>query len=89
MQEQREYSEQLRAEREKEKKERLENELTGYEEVKDRFNQQVTIIKDSFGTRWIMCERCGVIKPASDFIEYGGPGRVNLGFCKECSDKLQ
>ena len=89
LQEQRKYSEQLKAEREKEKKERLENELAGYEEVKDRFNQQATIIKDSFGTRWIMCERCGAIKPTSDFIEYGGPGRVNLGFCKECSDKLQ
>lgn len=87
LQEQREFSEQLRAEREKEKKERLKNELAGYEEVKDRFNQQVTIIKDSFGIRWIKCEQCGEIKPASEFITYGGVGRVNLGTCSDCSNK--
>ena len=87
LQEQREFSEQLRAEREKEKKERLENELAGYEEVKNKFKQQVTIIKDSFGTRWIKCEKCGEIKPATEFITYGGTGRINSGVCKECSSR--
>ena len=58
----------------------------GYDEVKDKFIQQHTQIRDSFGVRWIKCEICGEIKPASEFGDYSGPNRVNLGKCYKCTN---
>ena len=54
-------------------------------EVRDRFNQQETPIRDSRGRRWIQCEKCGRILVDYEFTDYGGRNRVNLGICKECS----
>lgn len=57
-----------------------------YNEVKGKFVQQHTQITDSLlGCRWIECECCGEIKTTSDFADYGGINRVNLGTCLVCS----
>ena len=58
---------------------------TGYEEVKDLFNQQTHIIRDKYKNRWVKCEKCGTIKQDAEFATYGGDNHVNLGICKECS----
>lgn len=58
----------------------------GYEEIKDLFTQQSKPIRDSYGRRWIKCERCGEIKLSNYFGSYGGAGHVNLGVCNECSN---
>jgi superfamily I DNA/RNA helicase len=86
--------EQIRKEREKAREEERihqqqnaeRNYNKGYNEVKDKFTQQHTQIRDSFGTRWIKCEMCGEIKPASEFGDYSGPNRVNLGKCYKCTN---
>ncbi len=61
----------------------------GYEEVKALFNinNQVDIIRDSYGQRWVQCEFCGEIKPDFEFGSYGGNNHVNLGECRECGIK--
>lgn len=46
--------------------------------------QQDTIVYDDQGRRWVLCERCGKVKRDVDMVSYGGPGKVNLGICKEC-----
>ena len=56
-----------------------------YNEVKDKFTQQESQIRDSSGRRWIQCELCGEIKPESEFSSYGGANHVNLGVCCDCS----
>ena len=61
------------------------NYINGYNEVKDKFVQQESQIRDLFGTRWVKCEICGEIKPESEFGSYGGPNHVNLGVCYKCS----
>ena len=64
-----------------------EKEKVGYEEIKNSFTQQHTAITDAFGTRWIHCEDCNVIKPEGKFSIYGGIDRVNLGTCTDCNRK--
>lgn len=56
----------------------------GYYEVKDKFTQQLTPIRDSNDRRWVKCEKCGEIKLDSEFSSYGGTNRVNLGICSAC-----
>lgn len=56
----------------------------GYEDVRDKFTQQDTIIRDQFNTRWVKCEICDEIKQDVDFTSYGGKGRKNLGNCSIC-----
>lgn len=56
-----------------------------YNEVKERFIQQETPIKDSSGQRWVQCEICHKIKETTEFSSYGGDKRVNLGKCSKCS----
>lgn len=64
---------------------REEQRKAGYEQIKDLFTQQETIIRDRFGQRWVQCEKCGQIKPDQEFPYYGGMGRVNLGVCSPCT----
>ena len=59
--------------------------INRYNQIKDRFTQQEHQIRDSWGTRWVQCELCGVIKPESQFSSYGGTNHVNLGICYKCS----
>ena len=56
----------------------------GYEEVKDKFVQQHTQIRDKYGVRWLLCECCGKIAPDGEFGSYGGTNRMNLGKCRDC-----
>lgn len=58
-----------------------------YNEVKDKFVQQKTQIKDSSGQRWVQCTICHEIKEASEFGLYGGENKVNLGECSDCLRK--
>jgi len=59
----------------------------GYEQVKDKFVQQIEPIRDSFNNRWVKCEECGKIKRDTEFWSYGGLNRVNLGHCNLCDSK--
>ena len=80
------------SERKKEEENELEKQLQadelkyikGYDEVKDKFNQQEFPIRDSFKKRWIQCEICGEIKQEADFTTFGGDKHVNLGQCRKC-----
>ena len=56
-----------------------------YNEVKEKFVQQETPIRDSAGRRWVQCEICHEIKEDSEFSSYGGMNHVNLGKCSKCS----
>lgn len=56
----------------------------GYEEVKDKFVQQCTQIRDKYGVRWVRCECCGKIAPDGEFGSYGGTDHMNLGKCRDC-----
>ena len=60
---------------------------SGYEDVKDAFIQQTSIIRDRFGTRWVKCEKCGAIKQDVEFVSYGGRNHINLGICSDCNRK--
>ena len=60
---------------------------TGYNDVKDAFIQQTSIIRDRFGTRWVKCEKCGAIKQDVEYVSYGGREHINLGLCRDCYKK--
>ena len=47
-------------------------------------HQQDSPIRDMYQRRWIQCKICNMIKPESEFGEYGGFGEVNLGICYNC-----
>ena len=49
----------------------------GYNEVKDQFTQQTSIIRDHYKYRWAKCEKCNAIKHEDEFATYGGEQRVN------------
>jgi len=59
----------------------------GFEQVKDLFTQQETVICDKYDNRWVQCEQCGLIKQDFEFTSYGGLNRVNLGVCADCNRK--
>lgn len=68
------------------RKRREEAELQkGYLEVATMFDQQATPVRDSFGRRWVKCEKCGEKKLETEFVSYGGRNHVNLGLCRECA----
>lgn len=59
----------------------------GFEQVKDKSFQTEEIIEDSFGVRWLQCERCAAIKPKDDFALVGRRNRPGIGICTECVRK--
>lgn len=73
-----------------EEQKRQEEELRFRKEFDERlptyFDQQKTPVIDPDGNRLLKCEFCGKIGKVSDFVSYGGRGRVNLGKCKDCLD---
>ncbi len=77
-------AEQRRQEEELLALERLRREEDFRKNMAANFEQQETQVRDAEGNRWIKCEFCGKIAMESEFPSYGGPGRVNLGICKEC-----
>ena len=65
----------------------LENYDARKAEIIDKIAQQKEPVYDSCGIRWIQCEQCGKIDEETEFSNYGGPNRVNLGVCNECIRK--
>ena len=60
----------------------------GYEHVKCKDFQTEEIIEDSFGARWLRCERCNAIKQKDMFSLIGRLRRPNIGICTDCARKL-
>ncbi len=89
----RKLKEEERRRREKEEADRLSQARQREEDfrrnMESGFEQQERQVRDSEGNRWIKCEFCGKIAKESEFVTYGGPGRINLGTCKECKERLQ
>lgn len=56
-----------------------------FEEIKAQMWQQERQVRDENDVRYVCCEQCGAVKPADDFKEYGGEGRINLGICFDCA----
>ncbi len=56
--------------------------------IQTLLEQQEEPVIDEENNRWVKCEFCGLIDLASKFKSYGGPGRVNLGTCSECSKNI-
>lgn len=84
---QQELEKQKSIDKENAKKERDKKYNTGLAEVSKLFTQQSEPIHDSYGIRWIQCEKCREIKPSNQFVYYGGNNHVNLGLCNKCSNK--
>lgn len=59
----------------------------GFAQVRDMNFQSEEIIEDTFGIRWLQCERCGAIKPKDGFSLIGRLHRPNIGWCTDCSRK--
>ncbi len=57
------------------------------ESVLQHINQQERPVLDAWGERWVRCEFCGEVKKVSEFVSFGGRGRVNLGRCQSCKEK--
>lgn len=79
------HKENIRIQREREEIERIKTQQEFEAALEDVFIQQETQIRDADGNRWIKCEFCGKIALEKEFNLYGGPGRVNLGICYDCS----
>ena len=52
--------------------------------VLNKIEQQEVQARDELGRRWVKCEYCGKIATESEFVDYGGRNRVNLGICRYC-----
>lgn len=78
--------EERRIAKEKAQEERRQREEKFRRDLASNLEQQETQVRDADENRWIKCEFCGKIAMESDFSSYGGPGHINLGTCKECSD---
>ena len=78
------------ARKKKEEEQRLEQKKRQEEmfakHLEELLSQQETQVRDADGNRWVKCEYCGKIATENMFSSYGGPGRVNLGTCRECAD---
>ena len=60
----------------------------GFSEVKERNFQTEEMVVDSFGARWLWCERCESIKSKDDFSLIGRRHRPAIGICTECARKM-
>lgn len=52
--------------------------------IANQIEQQEIQARDEQGRRWVKCEYCGKIALESEFVDYGGRNRVNLGTCRYC-----
>lgn len=84
---QQELEKQKSIDEENAKKERDKKYNVGLAEVEKLFTQQSKPIRDSYGIRWIQCEKCKEIKPSNQFVYYGGNNHANLGLCNKCSSE--
>lgn len=89
--EQESFMERQRLEQEqylREKEKLLAEEEAEYNRIRKSFNvHSKKATTDKFGNRYIMCERCGIIKKSYDMAIYGGPNSMNIGLCTQCSRK--
>lgn len=60
---------------------------SGRQMILEAMNQQERPVLDEWGNRWVRCEFCGEIKEATEFVSFGGRGRVNLGRCQACKER--
>jgi hypothetical protein len=60
----------------------------GYEQVQEKSFQTEDLVEDSFGIRWLQCERCSEIKQKDEFSLVGRLHRPGIGICTECARKL-
>jgi len=61
----------------------------GFQEVQNHDFHSSEIILDSYGVRWLKCERCSSIKSKDDFSLIGRRNQPGLGICTECSRKMK
>lgn len=61
----------------------------GFNEVKDHNFQTEEMVVDSFGARWLWCERCESVKSKEDFSLIGRRNRPAIGICTECARKMK
>ena len=61
----------------------------GFNEMKNRNFQADEMVVDSFGARWLWCERCESIKSKEDFSLIGRRNRPAIGICTECARKMK
>ena len=54
------------------------------DEILSLIEQQDTPVRDSKGSRWVKCKKCGRIDTEEEFVSYGGKNHVNLGLCNSC-----
>ena len=59
------------------------------ERIIGELDQQDRQVRDSFGNRWVRCEKCGKASTVDEFQSYGGAGRINLGVCYGCGRKAR
>lgn len=60
----------------------------GYAEVRDSSFQTEEMVVDSFGVRWLQCERCSEIKQKEEFSLIGRLRRPGIGICTGCARKM-
>ena len=83
----------LEEQRKKEAEERAKQQIIKDQQCRDNIlkiiDQQDYQARDSFGRRWVRCEKCGEVKQDKDFASYGGLDHINLGICSSCSRKAK
>lgn len=57
----------------------------GFAEIKEQSFQTEEMVVDSFGTRWLQCERCNGIKPKDGFALIGRLNQPGIGICNTCA----
>lgn len=61
----------------------------GLQEVMGKAFGTEDFVEDSFGKRWLKCERCDAIKQKDEFSLVGRRNRPSIGICAECARKME
>jgi hypothetical protein len=60
---------------------------TGLADVQERDFDGDDPVYDSLNWRWLKCTSCEKLLRADQMASYGGPGSINKGLCRDCSNK--
>lgn len=60
---------------------------SGLADVQGRDFEGDDPIYDGFNWRWLKCTNCKKLFRADQMASYGGPGSINKGLCRDCSNK--
>lgn len=60
---------------------------SGLADVQGRDFEGDDPIYDSLNWRWLKCTNCEKLLRADQMASYGGPGSINKGLCRDCSNK--